>query len=150
MLAANGKYEFQETAIEITHIESPHTFWFRYKTAPSDAFQHFENSLEKFSIERLENVSFIQTRRGISVNDIVSVFHNDKWLRCRVTSIEKSLYFVWSIDYGFPLKIPKIYLILIYDEKLANETFSSVFKGGLSTILPIEEVIFRYFFIFFF
>lgn len=130
--------------IEITHIDNPHLFWFKYKNVVNNEFNKFEEILQTYSHERCENPSFMQRRRGIHVNDIVSTFHSGKWIRCKVNSIDKSICLLWSIDYGFLLSLPKTFLILVDDNEIETKTFSMLFKAAISSIVPIHGVIIIY------
>lgn len=133
--------------IKITHIESPHKFWFKYtdNTVSNDKINDLENRIAQYAEDyQCNNNLYTYVPK---LNSIVAIFSTEwnKWIRAKVSDIDENTVgemriFVWSIDHGRKVETEVEFMVPILDEDLINAPITSVCVGGLFGIMPAIQV----------
>ena len=132
-----------DNQIKITHIESPHKFWYKKcdDLIGNERLKELEDNIKIYATDIREWKEHLPINRG----DEVVALHSgwNKWIRGkagRLQSGSQTNIFVWAIDYGCSLLLPLADVYLLEDQMLAYINPINVHIGGLSGILPAKIV----------
>lgn len=129
--------------IEITFIENPHKFWYKYcnDATQQRLLEHLENSIEKYMKDLFE---WGEQLLPISYGDVIATNKDGKkWIRGKAGKIQKGSQTsikIWAIDYGCEMLLPLDDVFLLKDKDLACRHPINVHIGGLSGISPAYAV----------
>uniref|UniRef100_A0A336LWA6 RNA helicase n=1 Tax=Culicoides sonorensis TaxID=179676 RepID=A0A336LWA6_CULSO len=122
---------------------NPHLIWIRNSRETTE-FIDFEHKLDQFYKE-----NFKELRDEIfrpKVNDLVAYIDrvHSKWYRavidCRFDlGNDNYTYYLWLIDYGFPVQTTKTNIYKLEKCFHTPESFDKIFKVGLANVLPCKE-----------
>lgn len=128
--------------IQITQIDNPHKFWYKYCNDPvqENQIQQFEEDIANYAIDL---VGWRENLPPIKHGDVVAAFHFDwkKWIRGKAGKAKNDEHiYIWAIDYGCKLVIPMENIVPIEDLDLKYRQPINVFIGGLANIVPAKAV----------
>lgn len=136
--------------IEITFIENPHKFWFKYiDEVQQRLLKQLEDSLEKYITDLFE---WGEQLLPISYGDVIVTKQVDgkKWIRGKAGKIQKgnkTYIKIWAIDHGCEMLLPLENVFMLHDQELACRHPINVHIGGLSGISPAHAVSHLYLYI---
>lgn len=146
MIRNNATFLNKRKPIEITHIEDPYTFWFKYTDEDDKEIQTelLEIEITRYSI----GFSNIKKKFNFKQGDVVAALlqqdNYDKWIRARIDRIydseENQKIHIWSYDHGCDFHVESNRLVPLLDKKLTAKPIANNFIGGLSDIVPAKRV----------
>lgn len=140
--------EINRKSIQITQIDTPHKFWFKFKNESDqlllDELHHeIKTYIENLRQQNDGHLPEIDVQAG----DVIVTMKWKKWIRGKAGQLKKAtrdgemdLIYMWAIDYGCKLQIPLSSAVLLECQQLAYRHPINVHIGGLSGILPAEVV----------
>lgn len=135
-----------EQNIQITHIQDPYQFWFKFeqKMQKDDIIEALELEIAEY-IEKSKQCGEVVNVSHLNVGDYVAVYfqenNTEKWLRGSIKGKNriKNTFSIWAIDNGCEIQV-EANCVMPLDRKLATNPTTNVYIGGLCDGRPAQPV----------